>query len=85
MGNNYCIHCGCPQNYYTDKYHASRQSCRSSHDNFHTFRPCGIIIIKENFKKVENNLSICFKNILNKTHKRDVNIEMSKSILTEEY
>tara|TARA_B100001059_G_scaffold236577_1_gene287919 strand:+ start:7941 stop:8198 length:258 start_codon:yes stop_codon:yes gene_type:complete len=85
MGNNYCIHCGCPQNYYKDKFHASRKSCRYSQDNFHTFAPRGIIIIKVFLKKVESNLSVCLKSLFNKNHKCDVNIEMNKSILTEEY
>ena len=85
MGNNYCIHCGCPQNYYTDKYHASRQSCRSSHDKFHAFEPAGIIILNKSFKKVENNLTVCIKRIFYKNDEDNVNIEMAKSILTEEY
>ena len=85
MGNNYCIHCGCPQDYYTDKYHASRQSCRSSHDKFHSFESEGIIIIKKYFKKAENNLTNFLKRLFNRNHYCDVNIEINKSILTEEY
>jgi hypothetical protein len=33
MGNEVCIHCGVPLDYYSSLHHAGRQSCHSTEKN----------------------------------------------------
>ena len=62
MGNNYCIHCGTPLNYYSNKEHASRNSCRFSHDKFHNFKSESFVILSLCSNKIKKNITYCFKN-----------------------
>ena len=83
MGNYSCIHCGIPRDYYTDREHYSRKSCRSSHDNFHDFKPNYIIIVSKYSNKVENSITNCLKKTFTVNRNNEVNIELSKYIMYE--
>lgn len=80
MGNKCCVHCGCPQDYYVNAHHASRSSCRLSHDKFHTFELEGVTIAKYGLKKTEESLTSCLKKIFkkNKRGRSDSHYEMSE-------
>lgn len=81
MGNNYCIHCGTPRNYYTNMEHASRCSCRLSHDKYHDFKSESLIILSSVSNKIKNSVTDCLKKHKNKTNKTKYNyghIEMTK-------
>ena len=76
MGNNYCIHCGTPLNYYINNKHASRKSCRFSHDKIHNFQSKSFIMLSSCSNKIKNGVKDCLKKQMKKTKNRDVNIEM---------
>ncbi len=77
MGNHYCVHCGTPLHHYTNKKHASRNSCRFSHDKFHTFKSESMIILSLYSNKIKNSITECLKKKINRYRNNEVHIEMS--------
>jgi len=74
MGNNYCVHCGTPLNYYINNNHASRNSCRFSHDKFHKFESKSFIILSSCSNKIKKSMVYCLKK---KNKPKKLNMEMS--------